>query len=103
MKKVNKQLLKLVMILSLVAGVSLVGNVMTTYLFASNEKFIPSDFDETLVEYFPDVFDKPKQQKLFINCMLNERKTKPRKRWVFSLASCVLSVDEQVYEAFEAN
>ena len=79
MKKVNKQLLKLVMILSLVAGVSLVGNVMTTYLFASNEKFIPSDFDETLVEYFPDVFENlNNKNSSLIACLMNEKQNQEK-------------------------
>ena len=91
------------MILSLVAGLSLVGREMTL-LFTSNEFLIPSNLEEEkLFEYFQDVYNQPNKQKLFLNCMLNERKTKPRKRWAFSVFSCVLSVDKQVSDAFEEN
>ena len=100
MKKVNKQLLKNVMIFSLGVGVGVLAPVVGIF-FSSNE-YLESNYDENM-EYYRDIYDEPSKQQQLTSCISIERETKPKKKWVASLVSCVLEVEDQVKNTVEEN
>ena len=100
MKKVNKQLLKNVMIFSLGVGVGVLAPVVGIF-FSSNE-YLESNYDENM-EYYRDIYDEPSKQQQLTSCISIERETKPKKKWVASLVSCVLEVEDQVKNTFDEN
>ena len=100
MKKVNKQLLKNVMIFSLGVGVGVLAPVVGIF-FSSNE-YLESNYDENM-EYYSDIYDEPNKQQQLMSCISIERETKPKKKWVASLGSCVLEVENQVKNTFEGD
>jgi len=100
MKKVNKQLLKNLMIFSLGVGVGVLAPVVGIF-FSSNE-YLESNYDENM-EYYRDIYDEPSKQQQLTSCISIERETKPKKKWVASLVSCVLEVEDQVKNTFDEN
>ena len=100
MKKVNKQLLKNVIIFSLGVGVGVLAPVVGIF-FSSNE-YLESNYDENM-EYYRDIYDEPSKQQQLTSCISIERETKPKKKWVASLVSCVLEVEDQVKNTFDEN
>ena len=100
MKKVNKQLLKNVMIFSLGVGVGVLAPVVGIF-FSSNE-YLESNYDENM-EYYTDIYDEPRKQQQLMSCISIERETKPKKKWIASLVSCVLEVEDQVKNTVEGN
>ena len=100
MKKVNKQLLKNVIIFSLGVGVGVLAPVVGIF-FSSNE-YLESNYDENM-EYYSDIYDEPSKQQQLTSCISIERETKPKKKWVASLVSCVLEVEDQVKNTFDEN
>ena len=100
MKKVNKQLLKNLMIFSLGVGVGVLAPVVGIF-FSSNE-YLESNYDENM-EYYTDIYDEPRKQQQLMSCISIERETKPKKKWVASLVSCVMEVEDQVKNTVEGN
>ena len=100
MKKVNKQLLKNLMIFSLGVGVGVLSPVVSIF-FSSNE-YLESNYDENM-EYYTDIYDEPRKQQQLMSCISIERETKPKKKWVASLVSCVMEVEDQVKNTVEGN
>ena len=100
MKKVNKQLLKNVMIFSLGVGVGVLAPVVGIF-FSSNE-YLESNYDENM-EYQSDIYDEPSKQQQLMSCISIERETKPKKKWVATFVSCVLEVEDQVKNTVDEN
>ena len=100
MKKVNKQLLKNLMIFSLGAGVGVLAPVVGIF-FSSNE-YLESNYDENM-EYYSDIYDEPRKQQQLMSCISIERETKPKKKWVATFVSCVLEVEDQVKNTVDEN
>ena len=100
MKKVNKQLLKNLMIFSLGVGVGVLAPVVGIF-FSSNE-YLESNYDENM-EYYTDIYDEPRKQQQLMSCISIERETKPKKKWVATFVSCVLEVEDQVKNTVDEN
>tara|TARA_X000001036_G_scaffold291599_1_gene270923 strand:+ start:361 stop:663 length:303 start_codon:yes stop_codon:yes gene_type:complete len=100
MKKVNKQLLKNVMIFSLGVGVGVLAPVVGIF-FVSNE-YLELNYDEKMT-FSSAIYDEPNKQQQLMSCISIERETKPKKKWVASLVSCVMEVEDQVKNTVEEN
>ena len=88
------------MIFSLGVGVGVLAPVVGIF-FSSNE-YLESNYDENM-EYYSDIYDEPSKQQQLTSCISIERETKPKKKWVASLVSCVLEVEDQVKNTFDEN
>ena len=88
------------MIFSLGVGVGVLAPVVGIF-FSSNE-YLESNYDENM-EYYRDIYDEPSKQQQLTSCISIERETKPKKKWVASLVSCVLEVEDQVKNTFDEN
>ena len=88
------------MIFSLGVGVGVLAPVVGIF-FSSNE-YLESNYDENM-EYYTDIYDEPRKQQQLMSCISIERETKPKKKWVASLVSCVMEVEDQVKNPVEGN
>ena len=88
------------MIFSLGVGVGVLAPVVGIF-FSSNE-YLESNYDENM-EYYTDIYDEPRKQQQLMSCISIERETKPKKKWVASLVSCVMEVEDQVKNTVEGN
>ena len=88
------------MIFSLGVGVGVLAPVVGIF-FASNV-YLESNYDENM-EYYRDIYDEPSKQQQLTSCISIERETKPKKKWVASLVSCVMEVEDQVKNTVEGN
>ena len=100
MKKVNKQLLKNLMIFSLGVGVGVLAPVVGIF-FVSNE-YLELNYDEKMT-FSSAIYDDPNKQQQLMSCISIERETKPKKKWVATFVSCVLEVEDQVKNTVEGN
>ncbi len=55
------------------------------------------------IDIFYLAYDEPNKQQQLMSCISIERETKPKKKWVASLVSCVMEVEDQVKNTVEEN